>query len=109
MLTQTYLSNISLVQAMIDTQINVQKWLRRCSLENIKNSIKQVPKFAFGNSLILFDTMLKQAKQYDNMIEACIQSLTNCNKLSLDICGFSILRIISDSKDPELDDEANVQ
>jgi len=64
---------------------------------------------ASGNALVVFDTMLKQAKQYDNMIEALNQSLATCNELSLDICGYTLLRVISDCKDSPLDErEANV-
>ena len=53
--------------------------------------------------------MMKQAKQYDNMIEALNSSLQFCSDLSLDICAYTIIRFLSDCKDPVLDDEANVQ
>ena len=52
--------------------------------------------------------MIKQAKQYDNQIEALIQSMSNCNQLSLDVCAYTILRHISDSKESALDEEANI-
>jgi Transcription- and export-related complex subunit len=51
--------------------------------------------------------MLKQAKQYDNQIEAINLSLQSCNPLSLDVCAYTILRFISDAKDEPLDEEEN--
>jgi hypothetical protein len=99
MLTESYLSNLSLLQAMIETQTQVSKWQRRFSTENVRQSTRQVSKLASGNSLIVFDIIIKQAKQYDNQIESLNQSMANCNELSLDIFAYTLLRHISDAKD----------
>jgi Transcription- and export-related complex subunit len=64
---------------------------------------------ASGNALILFETMIKQAREYDNMIEALNLSMASCCDLSLDICAYTIVRSVSDCKEQELDKEANVQ
>lgn len=66
-------------------------------------------KFVQGNALVVFDIMLKQAKQYDNMIESLVNSLASCDQLSLDICAYTIIRFASDSKDVALDNEANIE
>jgi hypothetical protein len=68
-----------------------------------------VGKLASSNPLIVFDTLLKSAKEYENTIEALNLSLASCNSLSLDVCGYTILRLMSDIKDPALDDEANIR
>ena len=99
MLTESYLSNLSLLQTMIETQTQVSKWQRRFSTENVRQSTRHVSKLASGNSLIVFDIILKQAKQYDNQIESLNQSMANCNELSLDIFAYTLLRQISDAKD----------
>lgn len=61
----------------------------------------------FGNSLIIFDTIIRQAKQFDNMIESLILSISTVDQLSLDMCGYTIIRIVSDIKEPPLDRDAN--
>jgi hypothetical protein len=57
----------------------------------------------------VFDTLLKSAKEYENTIEALNLSLASCNPLSLDVCAYTILRLMSDIKDPALDEEANIR
>jgi hypothetical protein len=42
------------------------------------------------------------------MIEPLTQCLSTCNDLSLDICAYTIVRVLSDSKENLLDDENNV-
>ena len=66
-------------------------------------------KLASSNPLIVFDTLLKSAKEYENTIEALNLSLASSNSLSLDVCAYTILRLMSDIKDPALDDEANIR
>lgn len=87
----------------------MHKWLRRCSTENVKQSTRQVAKLASGNALVLFDIVVKQAKEYDNMIEPLVLTMASCSDLALDICAYTIVRAASDSKEPELDKEANVE
>ena len=108
MLTESYLSNLSLLQAMIETQTQVSKWQRRFSTENVRQSTRQVSKLASGNSLIVFDIIIKQAKQYDNQIESLNQSMANCNELSLDIFAYNLLRHISEAKDVGLYHDSEV-
>jgi hypothetical protein len=68
-----------------------------------------VAKLASSNPLIVFDTLLKLAKEYDNIIEPLNLSLASCNAMSLDVCAYTILRLVSDIKEEPLDKEANVQ
>lgn len=98
-----------MTQLMIDTHTQVLKWFRRFSNEKVKEGMRQVAKLASGaNSLILFETMLKQAKDYENMIEPLTQCLSSCNDMSLDMCAYTIVRSFSDCREQPLAEEANV-
>ena len=70
---------------------------------------KQLSKIASGNALIVFELIVNNAKSYDNMIEAQMQAIANCQELSLDIMGFTITKHLADSTEQALDDEANVE
>lgn len=52
---------------------------------------------------------MSNAKAYDNMIEAQIQSMANCQDLSLDMMAFTITKHFADANELMLDDEGNVQ
>ena len=70
-LTHTFLQNVSLLQVMVDTQQEIKRYLRRNSIDNVKQSTRQIAKLSSGaNALIIFDNMLKQARVYENMIGA---------------------------------------
>lgn len=62
----------------------------------------------FGNSVVVVNTMITQAKNYNNMIETQINSLQYCNNLSLDIVGYSLVKSLSDSSEERLANEATV-
>ena len=85
---------------MIDTYHQALRWFRRFSNDKVKEGTRQVAKLTTGgNALVLFDIMMKQAKEYENMIEPLVQCLQTCNDMSLDICAFSIVRFLSDNKE----------
>ncbi len=103
MLTRTYISNSTLLAKMIDIHDEMRSWNRRLSIETVKQNARQLAKLASGNALIVLDSMMTNAKSYRNMIEAQVQSLQLCTPLALDIMAYTLLRHLSDSKQPALD------
>ena len=71
--------------------------------------MRLVAKISANNALIIFDRIVRNSKEYDNMIEAFNISMSQCDELSLDICAYTILRITSDCKSKTLDNEANIE
>lgn len=58
---------------MIETYLQALRWFRRFSNEKVKEGTRQVAKLTTGgNAVILFDVMVKQAKEYENMIEPLV-------------------------------------
>ena len=82
--------------------------MRRVSTETAKPNARALAKYATGNGLIIFDTMMGSAKQYDNMIEAMVTTLSNCGDLALDMMSYTLLRQLSDTKSESLESEGNV-
>lgn len=72
MLTKTYLSNATLISRMVQVYEETGFWSRRLSAETVKQNSRQLAKLACGNALIVFDTIVTNAKSYRNMIEAQI-------------------------------------
>ena len=55
---------------MIETQDSINNWQRRVSIDTVKQNARQLGKLASGNAVVVFNTVLKQAMNYKNMIEA---------------------------------------
>lgn len=108
MLTKTYLSNVTLISRMIQIYEDTRSWSRRLSIDTVKQNSRQLAKLSSGNALIVFDTLITNAKSYRNMIEAQVQTLSTCNELSLDIMAYTLVRHLCDSTSPSLDNEANI-
>ncbi|CDW79776.1 tho complex subunit 2-like [Stylonychia lemnae] len=107
MITQTYISSTALIVKMVEVQEGIRQWQKRLSIETVKLNARQLAKLASGNALIVMNTVLSYAKNYRNMIEAQIQSLSLFGPLQLDMVAFSLVRLISDSPEQRLDSEAN--
>jgi hypothetical protein len=75
MLTKTYLSNTALIIRLIQVYRETSSWSKRLSVDTVKLNSRQLAKYSSGNALIVFDTIITNAKSYRNMIEAQIQSL----------------------------------
>jgi hypothetical protein len=109
MLQKTYLSYPCLLAKLINVHRESKMWASRLNTDQMKQMSKQLSKIATGNALIVFELIVCNAKSYDNMIDAQIQSIANCQELSLDIMAFTITKHLADTNEETLDDESNVQ
>eukprot|EP00347_Sterkiella_histriomuscorum_P008986 403342964 len=109
MMNHTYLQNFHLILKTVQIQDSIKQWLKRLSIDTVKQNSRQLAKLASGNALIVANSMLMQAKSYSNMIESQIQSYSFCGSLQLDMVAFSLIRILSDSTEDRLDKDANPQ
>lgn len=61
--------------SMIETQKEINNWQRRLSIDTVKQNSKQLAKMTSSHPLIVFNTMINNAKSYSNMIEAQVAAM----------------------------------
>lgn len=70
--------------------------------------MRPLAKMMAGNGLIVSDILVLNAKQHDNMIEPLNQALQTSHPLVFDMFAYTIVRVLSDSREQPLDNESNV-
>ena len=77
-------------------------------MDQLRQKSRPLTKAASGNAIIAFDTLMTNAKAYDNQIEAQIQAISHSQDLSLDIMAFTIVKHLADTNEATLDQNHDV-
>jgi hypothetical protein len=104
LLSRGYLNNFSMLSKLIDLYPRIIKWAKMVSADEQK--FDEMRKLASelgnsGNALLLSDTIVRIASNYNNLILPLINSMDkgSFQELSLDMMAFSILRNLTEKQD----------
>jgi THO complex subunit 2 len=107
-LTVAYASNYLLLLQYATSNKDTQKWLKRVSRGNAKQTGKLLAKLSHSNPCILFDFLFMAIKSYENQIQSIITSLTSCTPLALDIIVYVLLRHMSEIDKEKLEPDGGI-
>lgn len=107
-MTVAYTSHPLLLLQYAASNKDTQKWLKRISRGNAKQTGKLLAKLSHSNPCILFDLVFIAIKSYENQIQSIITSLTSCTPLALDIVVYVLLRHMSETNKKKLEVDGGV-
>lgn len=109
-ITNVQFSNPILVEKVVQTLNEINKWLKRLAKDKIKHNGRTLGKLSHNNPVFIFNEIIKSVKSYPNQITSMIGALNYSSNLSLDINLFTVLRHVSDSGKEKLkQNDANLE
>ena len=109
-ITNVQFSNPILVEKVVQTLNETNKWLKRLAKDKIKHNGRTLGKLSHNNPVFIFNEIIKSVKSYPNQITSMIGALNYSSNLSLDINLFTVLRHVSDSGKEKLkQNDANLE
>jgi THO complex subunit 2 len=86
----------------------VKKLMRRVSTENTKGTGRGLAKIAHSNPMAVFEVILSQIENYDNMIVVVLDCFKFLTPLAFDVLAFQLVAYLCRSKDRLKEDGTNV-
>ena len=83
--------SLPVIEAEVNTGIDVRYTLKRLSKDNIKDMGRQLSKISHSNPIVVFTTILNQIESYDNLIQMMVDTFIHVTELSLDVLGYCLL------------------
>ncbi|XP_073455534.1 THO complex subunit 2 [Aquarana catesbeiana] len=92
---ETYNSHPLLVRVKAQTIERAKYIMKRLTKENVKPSGRQIGKLSHSNPTILFDYILSQIQNYDNLITPVVDSLKYLTSLNYDVLAYCIIEALA--------------
>ncbi|OAF71498.1 THO complex subunit 2 [Intoshia linei] len=84
--------NTDFVESTSKSMYKIKYIMKRLTKENIKHFGRHIGKISHNNPVVIFDYILSQIQQFNNLIPPIVDSFKYLNKLSLDILSFSLIK-----------------